>query len=71
MKALVILGVLLVVLGLLAFVVPLPHHEDHAVKIGDAKITLQTETSEKLPPVVGIALVAGGVIALVVGMSKK
>jgi len=71
MKGLVILGVLLVVLGLLAFVVPLPHHEDHGVKIGDAKITIQTDTSEKLPPAVGIALVAGGVVALVVGMAKK
>ena len=71
MKGLVILGVLLVILGLLAFVVPLPHHEDHGVKIGDAKISIQTESSEKLPPAVGIALVAGGVIALVVGMAKK
>jgi len=71
MKDLVIVGVLLVVLGLLAFVVPLPHHEDRGVKIGDAKITIQTDTSEKLPPAVGIALVAGGVIALVVGMAKK
>jgi len=71
MKILPVVGVLLVVLGLLAFVVPVPHHEDHGIKIGDAKISVQTESSEKLPPAVGIVLVAGGVIALVVGLQKK
>jgi len=71
MKSLLIVGVLLVVVGLLAFVVPLPHHEDHALKIGDAKISVQTESEQKLPPAVGVVLVAGGVIALVLGMRKS
>ena len=59
-----------VVLGVLAFVVPIPHREDHGVKIGDTKIGVQTESSEKLPPAVGIVLMAGGVLALVVGLRK-
>jgi hypothetical protein len=71
MKGLVVIGVLLIVLGLLAFVMPIPRHEDHGLKIGDAHIRVQTERDEKLPPGVGIALVAGGVIALVVGMRKS
>lgn len=71
MKSLQILGVVLVVLGLLCFVVPIPRHQDHGLKIGDAKITVQTESDEKLPPAVGIVLVAGGVMALVVGMRKS
>lgn len=71
MKVLPVLGVLLVVLGLLAFVVPVPHHESHDLKLGDSKISLQTESNEKLPPAVGIVLVAGGVIALVVGVRKN
>jgi uncharacterized membrane protein HdeD (DUF308 family) len=70
MKALPLIGVLLLVLGVLAFVVPVPHHEDHGLKIGDAKISVQTETSEKLPPAVGIVLLAGGVLALIVGLRK-
>ncbi|MFY9559313.1 MAG: hypothetical protein WAQ52_03690 [Terriglobales bacterium] len=60
MKNLAFVGVLLLVLGLLAFVVPIPHREHHSVKIGDAKIGVQTENSEKLPPAVGIVLLAGG-----------
>jgi hypothetical protein len=70
MKALPLIGVLLLVLGLLAFVVPVPHHEDHGLKIGDAKISVQTETSEKLPPAAGIVLLAGGALALIVGLRK-
>jgi hypothetical protein len=70
MKNLAIVGALLLVLGLVSFVVPLPHRENHGIKIGDAKIGVQTESSEKLPPAVGIVLVAGGVLALVVGLRK-
>jgi hypothetical protein len=70
MKNLAFVGVLLLVLGLLSLVVPIPHREDHSLKIGDAKIGVQTETSEKLPPAVGIALIAGGILTLVFGSRK-
>jgi uncharacterized membrane protein len=71
MKGLTLVGTLLIVLGLLSLVVPIPHKEDHGVKIGDAKIDVQTEHSEKLPPVVGGLLVVGGVIALIAGARKS
>jgi hypothetical protein len=67
MKALVIVGVVLVVLGVLSFVVPLPHREHHGVKIGDAKIGIQTETSEKVPVAASIALIGAGILALALG----
>jgi len=70
MKNLAYVGVLLLVLGVLAFVVPIPHREDHGVKIGDTKIGVQTESSEKLPPAVGAILLAGGALALLVGLRK-
>ena len=70
MKALSVVGVLLLVLGILSFIIPVPHQEKHGVKIGDAKFSIQTESSEKLPPAVGIVMVAGGVVALVAGMRK-
>jgi len=67
MKNLALVGVLLLGLGLLSFLVPIPHRENHGVKIGDAKIGIQTEHSEKLPPALGIVLLAGGVLTLVLG----
>ena len=70
MKPIALVGVLLLVLGMFAFVVPISHRENHDVKIGDTKIGVQTENSEKLPPAVGIVLLAGGVLALVLGSRK-
>jgi len=71
MNNLAFVGVLLLLLGVLAFVVPIPHSENHAVKIGDAKIGVQTQHSEKLPPAVGMVLLAGGVVTLVIGSRKS
>lgn len=70
MRALPLVGVLLLVLGALSFVVPVPHREHHGVKIGDAKIGIETENSDKLPPAAGVVLLAGGVLALVIGLRK-
>ncbi len=58
MKGLTMVGIILLVVGLLAFVVPIPHKEDHGVKIGDAKIGVQTEHSDRLPPAVAGSMVA-------------
>ena len=71
MKSLTLVGVLLLVLGLLSFFVPIPKHEDHGMKIGDAKISVETETRQTLPPAVGVVLIAGGVVALILGLRKS
>ena len=71
MKSLPLVGALLLILGILAFVVPIPHRENHGVSIGGAKLSVQTENSDRLPPAVGILLVAGGVVALVLGLRKS
>ena len=70
MKALPLVGVLLIVLGVLSFIVPLPHHEKHGVNLGDARFSVQTEHSQLLPSAVGVILVGGGVVALVLGLRK-
>lgn len=70
MKALPLVGILLLVLGVLSFIIPVPHREHHGVKFGDAKISVETESSDKLPPAAGIVLLAGGVVALVLGLRK-
>jgi uncharacterized membrane protein HdeD (DUF308 family) len=71
MKPMAMVGALLLILGILSFVVPIPHSEDHSVKIGDAKIGVQTQDSEKLPPAVGIVLLVGGIALLALGSRKN
>jgi len=70
MKSLYIVGVVLLLLGVLSFVVPIPHREDHSVKIGDAKIGVQTESSEKVPTAVSVVLLGTGVLVLFLGLRK-
>jgi hypothetical protein len=70
MKGLPVVGVLLLILGALSFVVPVPQRENHGVSIGGAKLSVQTEDSKKLPPAVGIVLMGGGILCLVLGLKK-
>ncbi len=65
MKALAVLGFVVLIMGVLSFVVPFPSYHHHGVKIGDSSIGVTTEHDEKLPPAVGIGLmVVGGVMVL-------
>jgi hypothetical protein len=67
MKSLLLVGVVLLLLGVLSFVVPIPNREDHSVRIGDAKIGVQTESSEKLPTAASLVLLGAGVLVLFLG----
>jgi hypothetical protein len=70
MRALFVAGIVVLVLGIASFFVALPHTEDHGVKLGDASIGVQTHTTQKLPPAVGVVLVVGGIVMMVVGGRK-
>jgi hypothetical protein len=54
----------------LSFVVPVPHHEEHSLKIGDAKLGVQTQSSERLPLWASIDIVAAGTACLILGSRK-
>ena len=67
MKALLLVGVLLMVLGILSFFVPVPHSERHGVNLGDAHIGVTTEHDEKVAPAVSIVLVVVGAGLMIAG----
>jgi hypothetical protein len=70
MKAIPIIGAVLLLLGILSFVVPIPHKETRSLKIGDTKFGVQTEESERLPAAASITLIGAGALLLVVGLKK-
>lgn len=70
MRFLVVIGIILLVIGVLAFVIPLPSSHTRSAKVGDATIAITTLTSEKMSPAVGGVLCAAGVALLIAGTRK-
>jgi hypothetical protein len=67
MKALMLVGVFLVVLGIVSFFVPVPHSEHHGVNLGDAHVGITTHDDEKVAPAVSIVLVVVGAGLMIAG----
>jgi ABC-type enterochelin transport system permease subunit len=61
MRALLVVGILLIVLGVVSLFVGLPQRHSSGVKIGGAEIGVQTKTSERIPLPASIAIILGGV----------
>jgi uncharacterized membrane protein len=70
MRIVSMVGVVLVLLGVLSFVVPVPHSEDHSIKIGDSRFGVQTHHSEKLPTAASITLIGAGILAIFLGTRR-
>jgi hypothetical protein len=67
MKALLLIGVLLAVLGIVSFFVPFPHSEHHGVSVGDAHVGITTQHDEKVAPAVSIILLVAGLGLMIAG----
>ena len=67
MRALLIVGILLIVLGILSLFVGIPHQHSSGLQVGSAKIGVQTQTSERIPLPASIAIIIGGVVLAAVG----
>jgi hypothetical protein len=71
MKALLIIGLVIVVLGILSFFVPVPHTERHGLDAGDIHVGVNTHHDEMLPPYVGVILIVVGGGLMVMGGRKR
>jgi len=67
LKALMLVGVVVLVLGVLSFFVPFPHAEHHGVNIGDAHVGITTHDDQRVPPVMSIVLVVVGAGLMIAG----
>ncbi|HTS37363.1 MAG TPA: hypothetical protein VMH04_16925 [Candidatus Solibacter sp.] len=67
MKAVLLVGIVVLILGVLSFVVPFPEYHHHGVKVGDSHIGVTTEHDEKLPPAIGVVLVVVGAGLIISG----
>jgi hypothetical protein len=71
MRAILILGALLLVFGLLSLFIPIPHREKHGFTAGPISVGVETTDREKVPPMVSGILIAGGVALIIVGARKR
>jgi hypothetical protein len=71
MKAVLVVGLIILVLGILSFFVGIPRTENNGIKVGGAEIGVQTKHTDRIPPAGSIALVVGGIVLLAVGARGK
>jgi hypothetical protein len=71
MKMLLYAGLLLIVLGIASLVVPVPSSEKQGIRIGDTNLGVQTSHSEKVPPLVSVVLIGGGIALAIAGTRSK
>ena len=72
MRALFVVGLIIVVLGIISFFVPVPHTEHHGLDAGDIHVGVNTHNDEMLPPYVGVGLIViGGVMMVAGGRARK
>ena len=67
MRGLLVFGVLLILLGIASLFISIPHRQTSGLRIGDAQIGVQTQTSERFPLPASIAIIVGGVVLAAVG----
>jgi hypothetical protein len=71
MKALLAIGVVVLILGILSFFVGIPRTDTSGIKIGGASVGVQTRHTERIPPAGSIALVLGGIVLVFIGARDK
>jgi hypothetical protein len=71
MKALLAVGLVLVILGVVSLFVPIPQKDRHGVEIGDVSLGIETSSREKVSPIVSGALILAGAGMMIAGGRKK
>jgi uncharacterized protein YjeT (DUF2065 family) len=70
MKSLFAVGLVVLVFGILAFFVPIPHSEHHGINAGDLHVGVTTHESDRLPLAVCVGLVLAGAGMMIAGGQK-
>jgi hypothetical protein len=71
MKALVAVGLVLVILGIASLFVPIPQNDRAGVEIGGVSLGIETSHKEKVSPIVSAVLILAGAGMMIAGQRKK
>lgn len=67
MRALLVIGAILLIVGIGSFFIGVPHTDTSGIKIGGASVGVQTRHTERLPEAASIALIVGGIVLMAIG----
>ena len=71
MRALLVAGLIVLVLGIASFFVSVPVKQKHSVKAGPLSVGVETTDYQKLPPAVSVVFVAAGVVMMIAGARRR
>jgi hypothetical protein len=70
MRALLIIGVLLLLVGIASFFVPISYRERHGINAGPVSVGVTTTERRTAPPAVSASLIIAGAVLIAVGARK-
>jgi hypothetical protein len=70
MKALFWIGLVVLILGIVSLVLPIPHNEQEGFAIGGVSLGVETRREEKVAPIVSAVMILGGLGAMAAGKGK-
>lgn len=70
MRALMVVGIILLIVGIASFFVPIPYRERHGVNAGPISVGVTTTESRKAPPVVSAGLIVAGAVLMFAGKKR-
>ncbi len=71
MRAVLWIGVAVLVLGIASFFVTVPQKHREGIRMGDASIGIETRSSEKVPVYVSVILLVGGISMILAGSRSR
>jgi hypothetical protein len=70
-KLLFWIGLILLILGVVSLVVPIPSSQRDGVTVGGVSIGVETRHEERVSPVISAVMILGGIGAMAVGGRKR
>jgi len=71
MKALFWIGLVVLILGIVSLVVPIPHSEREGVTVGGVSLGVETRHEEKVHPALSAVMILGGLGAMAAGKARS
>jgi len=70
-KQLFWIGLVVIVLGLISLVLPIPHSEREGFSAGGMSMRIHNQNSETVSPIISAVMILGGAGMVITGKSRK